>query len=247
MARRTPKRQAVTVSEPTASVEAQPTAQAKPKPAPKAAGQLAGAPYPMWVSQKVGSQYMGAAKTDLGYNLDVVRSALQKACRRGQEEEAAWWAWQLIKHGWVRYLWTCLRIFASEDVGMGDPMCAVQIDALANNADKGTGGFKKEMFVGHCEIQAVMVICRAKKDWQATHLMCKMIIDMKAIEDGYELPREPQTEALDAHTDIGRKKGITKAQWWFEGDALEPKSEGHHDNGTDPYHGLVHGHKAPLE
>lgn len=197
-----------------------------------------------WVSLERKGSTTAVSRTEHGYTLDVVRSWLQKAIRRGDEEQAAWAAWQLIKFGWVAALWRTLRIIASEDIGMGDPSVAVQIDALANNAEKGTDKFspKKEMFIGICEMQAIIVLCRAKKDWQATHLLLKQIKMYKQINDGEMQPPTPPDYVYDAHTDIGRKRGKTKQDWWKEGDALNPKSENHYSTGNDP-HASIHGDK----
>lgn len=192
-----------------------------------------------WVSKRRdGKGGLGSTITDHGYPMDEVRSALQKAIRRGQEEDAAWWAYQIIKHGWVKYLWRTLRLIASEDVGMGDPMVAVIIDSLANNAREGTDDFKKDMFVGLCEMQAICVLCRAKKTWESTHLMCVTSRRWGDIQDGLaDLPIPPD-EALDSHTVEGRRRKVSPLQWYAEGDALQPRGEKHHlnldENGKSP-------------
>lgn len=178
--------------------------------------------------------------TDLGYSMDEVRSALQKSIRRGLEEEAAWWAYQLLRHDWHAYLWRTLRIIASEDVGTGDTSVAATIDALARNAKEGTDGFKKTMFIGMCEMHAVIVLCRARKSWEQNHLLATCQKHWLEVEDGRrELPPVPEF-ALDAHTDRGRRAGVPKSKWWDEGDALHPKAESHYENGGDPF-AAIHG------
>ncbi len=210
-------------------------------------GRARGAGVP-WVTKRVDGKALSATITDHGHPMCEVRSSLQKCLRRGQEEEAAYWAFQLIRHGWVKYLWRTLRIVTSEDVGLGDPLLALQINALANNAKEGTNGFAKNkaMFIGHCEIHAIMLICRAEKDWRATHLMCKTIVEFAAINRGDILPREPRPEALDAHTQKGRAAKVPRSQWWLEEAALFPKSDGHSANDGDPY-ADVQGAPEPLE
>ncbi len=59
-------------------------------------------------------------RTPDGTDLRVAVSALIKALRRGQELEGYYWAKQIEAGGFWRYLWRRLRIFASEDVGLGD-------------------------------------------------------------------------------------------------------------------------------
>jgi replication-associated recombination protein RarA len=183
---------------------------------------------------------MSIAQTHHGYTLDVVRSALQKAIRRGQEDEAAWWAFQLLKYGWFKYLWRTFRGIAAEDIGMGDPDIATKIDAMANNAMESTDGGKKGAFVGLWEMTAVITLCRAPKSWEQTHLLLKQQKLWQDIEHGRTEPPPPKEEALDAHTDAGRRNGVKKSQWWNEGDALEPKAPGHYHHGTDP-HASIHG------
>ena len=62
-----------------------------------------------------------------GYRVDEVTSALQKEIRRGREREALHWATELAVAGYTNYCWKRLRIIASEDVGLGEPMMAVLI------------------------------------------------------------------------------------------------------------------------
>ena len=182
---------------------------------------------------------MSETITHFGYPMDVVRSALQKACRRGQTEEAMWWAWQMIEHGWVRYLWRTLRIIASEDVGVGDSKVAVTINALANNACEGTDKFKNKHFIGHCEAHAILVICEARKDWVATNLLLRIKKECDDINVGKKLPREPGSEVFDVHTSIGRSRGAVEEDWAREGKFLHPKSSRHYSFGKDPFYELM--------
>lgn len=181
-------------------------------------------------------------RTAHGYKLDELRSGLQKAIRRGLEEEACWAAWQMQQFGWSGAVWKALRNIASEDIGLGDPMVAVQVDALARNAEVGTDKYKNPMFLGLHMVQAIMVMCRAEKDWQVTHLYCKMVKRCKQIDRGEIQPPALITAAIDAHTQTGRTAGVTKMDWWQEGDALNPKSPGHYLNNGDR-HSDVHGDK----
>lgn len=199
-----------------------------------------------WVSQERQGSHPSISRTAHGYPLDELRSALQKAIRRGQEEEAAWCAWQIQRFGWSAYLWRTLRLIASEDVGIADPMVAVQIDALANNAEIGTQKFKNDMFMGLCEIQAIQVLCRANKSWETTHLLCKMVARVKKIDRGEISPPPLLKEAIDAHTQQGRRNGATKMDWYNEGDALYPRADNHHLNldeagNSKDIHADIHG------
>jgi replication-associated recombination protein RarA len=70
------------------------------------------------------------AVTVHGYPLDEIVSALQKEIRRGKTEEAMWYAVELNRSGYGGYCWRRLMVVATEDVGVGDPMAAVQVAAL---------------------------------------------------------------------------------------------------------------------
>jgi hypothetical protein len=203
------------------------------------------------VSQRVDASAMSVSRTELGYPLDIVRSALQKALRRGQADVAAWWAWQLLKHGWVQYLWKTLAVVATEDVGTGDPMLVTKIHALYENAKLGTGNWAKDpktgvptsINYGMWEMQAVIMIAEAPKDWRVSHLFCSMLKRYAQASRGEIALPQPADEALDAHTQTGRRMGRKKMLWWDEGDALEPKAPTHYANGgtaVDEWSG-IHG------
>lgn len=64
--------------------------------------------------------------TKNGYYTDEVRSALNKAIRRGEEESAFFWAFEFYELGWWRYLVRSLVTIAGEDLGMINPQ-AMQI------------------------------------------------------------------------------------------------------------------------
>src|SRR5687767_8532900 len=77
-----------------------------------------------FVSKRQDGCTLSDTVTHLGYYADECRSALNKEIRRGNERAACWWGYQFIRHGWTRYLWSTLRIIASEDVGVADPTAA---------------------------------------------------------------------------------------------------------------------------
>jgi len=75
-------------------------------------------------------------KTPHGYYSDEVRSALQKEIRSGKEYEAVYWAMELESFNpetgaGATNLWNRLRVIASEDVGIANPIATVVIDVLA--------------------------------------------------------------------------------------------------------------------
>jgi hypothetical protein len=65
-----------------------------------------------------------------GYRQDEVVSALQKAIRRGLEDDALYWAVELDESGWGEYCWSRLFVIVSEDVGLAEPHLPATIAAL---------------------------------------------------------------------------------------------------------------------
>ena len=71
-------------------------------------------------------------KTRKGYDFFEVISALQKAIRRCEEENAVYWALELYKSGFSKALWNRLLVITSEDVGLAESGIEVSINALYN-------------------------------------------------------------------------------------------------------------------
>mgnify|MGYP002591079676 CR=1 FL=1 len=70
--------------------------------------------------------------TASGQPADVVISALQKFIRRGETEQAARAAYELYLAGeeMTEYLWQRLKIISAEDIGLGQPVAPVVVEAL---------------------------------------------------------------------------------------------------------------------
>jgi replication-associated recombination protein RarA len=62
----------------------------------------------------------GPQTTPGGYPVDEIKSALQKAIRRGREEDALHWCAKLYRVDPTN-LWKRLHVIASEDIGVGSP------------------------------------------------------------------------------------------------------------------------------
>ena len=72
-------------------------------------------------------------KTRKGYDFFEVISALQKAIRRCEEENAVYWALELYKSGFSKALWSRLLVITSEDVGLAEHGIEQSINALHSN------------------------------------------------------------------------------------------------------------------
>lgn len=135
-------------------------------------------------------------KTPGGYCLDEVVSALQKAIRRGQEEQALFWMMELVKGHYIAYLWRRLSIVTIEDVGLADPHAPILINSLAQLNERVNKSYYIETF--H-PAMAVLYLCRAPKSREIDYA-CDYT-DLKR-KSGRRL--EVPTEARDCHTEVGK-------------------------------------------
>lgn len=131
-----------------------------------------------------------------GHALPEVVSALQKAIRRSQIDDAMYWAVDMDLSGYGKYLWKRLLLIASEDVGLAAPGATADVRACYENWTE----FKKEkkdgrLFIAH----AVVALAAAPKsrltDWA-------LITHYSAHGD---LKREIPDYALDRHTLRGKR------------------------------------------
>ena len=68
--------------------------------------------------------------TKKGYDFFEVSSTLQKSIRRGDEETALFFMVELVNSSYDEYVWKRLKIIASEDVGLAEPMMPATIGLL---------------------------------------------------------------------------------------------------------------------
>lgn len=135
-----------------------------------------------------------------GYGSYEVTSALQKAVRRGQEEEALYWALELIAVAKAICL-KRLRVIALEDIGLADPtavahaLSAIDLCATWHQKDGGSG-WRIAL------ANAVLVLCRAEKSRLADNFQRAV----RARKDEGWHPDIPD-EALDKHTKRGKAMG----------------------------------------
>jgi replication-associated recombination protein RarA len=162
-------------------------------------------------------------QTPNGHLAGEVASALQKSIRRGLERESLYWASELYGAGFGDYAFRRLRIIASEDVGMADPMVAVQVRALSENFNdqrrhnktSKSGSISGErLFL----IQAVLVLVRAPKSRMVDHIAM-------AIFEGERPPMEMPDWALDKHTARGKRMGRGEDHFFEVGALIENESD----------------------
>lgn len=147
-------------------------------------------------------------------------SAFQKSIRRGDEEEALYWAVEFYDGGGrlTSYCWNRMFVMLSEDIGLANPQLPQQIWSLYQifnhfKASKNSHEPEKLHF-----IHAVLLLVRSPKsrlvDWA-------LIAAFKRHEPNREVP----DYALDKHTRRGKAKGRGFKHFFEEGAKLENHTE----------------------
>ena len=147
--------------------------------------------------------------TAKGYDMHEVLSALQKEIRRCKEYEAVYWAVELESFN-PKALWNRLRVIASEDIGLADPLASLIVDVLEKQYDAAVAGKKdsSRLFLVH----AVLYLARSKK----SRIVDNLLITVYNDEEKLEIP----DYALDMHTYRGRKMGRGIEHFFAEGAKL---------------------------
>ena len=133
-----------------------------------------------------------------GISADLLISAVQKCIRRGQEDLAMRFAYELYitSQFHEEKLWNRLLVISVEDIGFGDTNALIVVKTL-NEMRKEypyLDGDRPIFF-----LYAIRYLCRQKKERSTDHI--KNII-MKEIAKG-EIPEIPDY-AYDMHTNKGR-------------------------------------------
>lgn len=136
-----------------------------------------------------------------GYTLNQGTSTLIKELRRGNEFEAHYWAKQLERSGFHKYLWRRLRIFCSEDVGLANPDLVVQVAALAENYDIVKKESRNPKVDESIIAMAIMLIARSPKTRAADDLL--NVWRILCERWGYDCPMPDY--AMDFHTKDGKR------------------------------------------
>lgn len=151
----------------------------------------------------------------------VALSCLQKEIRRGNEQEAYWWALE-IEDGYTASLWRRLRIISVEDVGLGNPDAARIIETLERfywiEQQLEEKKHSERVFLA----QAILLLCRSAKSRGADDLMA--FIGHRKFSEGWK-PEIPDY-ALDAHTAQGKAMGRGLEHWTTEGCVVFPEITG---------------------
>ncbi|WP_027631801.1 hypothetical protein [Clostridium hydrogeniformans] len=156
-------------------------------------------------------------KTRNGLNGDEVISSLQKSIRRGMEEKACEFAFEMYitSPEMEEKLWRRLITISVEDIGMGDPNAAILVNSL-NQMRKEfpyADGDRPIYF-----IHAIRYLCQCEKDRSSDLL--KNIVS-KGFAMGY-VPEIPDI-ALDKHTVRGAAMGRDSFHFLNEASIVVPQ------------------------
>ena len=159
-------------------------------------------------------------KTYNGFQADHVISALQKEIRRGNAENAALLAYEMIltSHQLEDYLWHRLKVISVEDIGFGETLAPVLIQSLfemTSACDRTTG--ERKLYAIH----AVRYLCACQKD-RSSDEMINWI--NHSSQSGKVLPVIPEC-ALDMHTAEGQSKGRGRRHFFEEASRVIPEAK----------------------
>ena len=157
-------------------------------------------------------------KTFNGFQADHVISALQKEIRRGNTENAALLAYEMMitSAALEDYMWHRLKVISVEDIGFGELLAPVVIQSLfemTSACDRGVG--ERKLYAIH----AVRYLCACQKD-RSTDEMINWINHASKL--GNVLPEIPDY-ALDMHTAEGQSQGRGRRHFFEEASRTNPE------------------------
>jgi replication-associated recombination protein RarA len=155
-------------------------------------------------------------KTKNDYNADEVISALQKDIRRGNQESAGFWAYELHISGddFRKKLWERLRTIAVEDISFGNPDAIVMIRSLYESYLEEYENDDDKLI--HA-IYAATYLASCTKD--------RYVDELKNYFKKYSKLKEIPDYALDKHTKRGKEMGRDSRHFWEEGSIIKPELE----------------------
>lgn len=159
-------------------------------------------------------------KTFNGFQADHVISALQKEIRRGNAENAALLAYEMIltSPALEDYLWQRLKVISVEDIGFGETLAPVLIQSLfemTSACDRSTS--ERKLYAIH----AVRYLCACQKDRSSD----EMINWINHSSNSGKLRPTIPDYALDMHTAEGQKKGRGRRHFFEEASRVIPEAQ----------------------
>lgn len=155
--------------------------------------------------------------TKNGYQLMEVVSALQKEIRRGNEENAYYWALEFMPK-FERYLWRRLAVIVHEDIGLASPETLILFTACKAEfiEMRSTGNGAARLVLANI----VLAMCRANKSRLSDYFNAAV----EQPKNQHLLHLEIPDYAIDKHTAAGKQMGRGYQHWHDEACKLDPKS-----------------------
>ena len=148
------------------------------------------------------------------YPADEVISSLQKDIRRGNLEDAVYWAYELSRSGqsFQKILWERLTTIAVEDIGFGNTQAVTIIQSLKLAY---FGEFEHEDDRDIQAMFAAAILASSPKD--------RFIDEMKNYFKISKIKKVIPEYALDKHTKRGKVLGHGSEHFWTIGAKLNPE------------------------
>jgi replication-associated recombination protein RarA len=152
---------------------------------------------------------------------DEVISALQKEIRRGNMENAALLAYEMLTTSpeMEAFLWSRLQVISVEDVGLGNISAPVLVETLFQMHQRITRPQGDRYLFA---IHAVRVLCQSEKERGSDELLNWV---SRAVNNEGRLPDIPDY-ALDMHTQRGQAMGRDFAHFLAEASKVSPEMPG---------------------
>lgn len=154
-----------------------------------------------------------------GYAADEVISALQKSIRRGLEEQACMFAYEMYISSpqLEEKLWRRLMTISVEDIGMANPMASIVVNSL-NQMRQSFEYSDNDRTIYF--IHAIRYMCSSEKD-RSSDLLKNICIKSFAMGKFPEIP----DYALDKHTQRGQAMGRDSFHFLHEASKVIPQAE----------------------
>jgi replication-associated recombination protein RarA len=151
-------------------------------------------------------------------DVSVLKSALQKAIRRGMVEKAMSFSLLLLEKAGSWITWKRLSTIADEDVGQPEVILAVDCLYRKFHAMKPKDG-NVTWDMKRCVVLAARILAEAKKDRRADEFLelwdaMEKMKDVEALQNLKELWTAVPDEAYDVHTAEGRMMGRGNEYWY---------------------------------
>lgn len=158
-------------------------------------------------------------ETRNGFAGDEVISALQKSIRRGLEEQAVMFAYEMYISSpeFEEKMWKRLLAISVEDIGMGDPLASIVVNNLYDIRNKfAYDDVDRPLYFVH----AIRYLCQSEKD-RSSDLLKNICIKSYAMGKIPEIP----DYAIDKHTKRGQEMGRDSFHFLNEASMVIPQAK----------------------